>query len=220
MDIDEIEYSEEQILVVDDEEFVSGPVVEMLRHLGFQAESVNSSKDALKELTDKPYTFLLTDIKMPDMDGLELIRRTKGDFPHISTVAMTGYYKEYNYVDVVNSGATDFINKPFGIEELEAKIRRAIIERNIKQVLLQRITKVGRRVRPWLHWRRQRFGHSPPLHCSRMRRQAVRWLRSPPRRAPAAGNRAESPLGIGVRGSSIRTASSTVSTRTRAVPFL
>lgn len=135
MDIDEIEYSEEQILVVDDEEFVSGPVVEMLRHLGFQAESVNSSKDALKELKDKPYTFLLTDIKMPDMDGLELIRRTKGDFPHISTVAMTGYYKEYNYVDVVNSGATDFINKPFGIEELEAKIRRAIIERNIKQEL-------------------------------------------------------------------------------------
>ena len=48
---------------------------------------------------------------------------------------MTGYYKEYSYVDVVNSGASDFINKPFGIEELEAKIRRVIIERNLKQEL-------------------------------------------------------------------------------------
>jgi diguanylate cyclase (GGDEF)-like protein len=48
---------------------------------------------------------------------------------------MTGYSKEYDYVDVVNAGAADFINKPFGIEELEAKVRRAIIERNIKDEL-------------------------------------------------------------------------------------
>ena len=50
---------------------------------------------------------------------------------------MTGYSKEYSYVDVINSGATDFIIKPFSIEELEAKIRRTIIERNIKQELKQ-----------------------------------------------------------------------------------
>jgi diguanylate cyclase (GGDEF)-like protein len=137
MDINniEIEYNDELILVVDDEEFVSGPIVEMLRHLGFQAESVDNGNDALKALEKKPYTFLLTDIKMPGMDGLELIQKTKLEHPHLSTVAMTGYYKEYNYVEVVNSGASDFINKPFGIEELEAKIRRAIIERNIKQEL-------------------------------------------------------------------------------------
>jgi diguanylate cyclase (GGDEF)-like protein len=48
---------------------------------------------------------------------------------------MTGYSKEYKYIDVINAGATDFINKPFGIEELEAKVRRAIIERNIKEEL-------------------------------------------------------------------------------------
>lgn len=135
MDINDIEYESEFVLVVDDEEFVSGPIVEMLRHLGFQAESVTNGHDALKALEKKPYTFLLTDIKMPDMNGLELIERTKDAYPQVSTVAMTGYYKEYNYVEVVNSGASDFINKPFGIEELEAKIRRAIIERNIKQEL-------------------------------------------------------------------------------------
>jgi len=135
MDINDIEYDNEFVLVVDDEEFVSGPIVEMLRHLGFQAESVANGHDALEALNQKPYTFLLTDIKMPDMNGLELIERTKDKYPQVSTVAMTGYYKEYNYVEVVNSGASDFINKPFGIEELEAKIRRAIIERNIKQEL-------------------------------------------------------------------------------------
>jgi diguanylate cyclase (GGDEF)-like protein len=135
MDINDIEYESEFVLVVDDEEFVRGPIVEMLRHLGFQAESVENGNDALKALKKKPYTFLLTDIKMPGMNGLELIQRAKDEYPQVSTVAMTGYYKEYNYVEVVNSGASDFINKPFGIEELEAKIRRAIIERNIKQEL-------------------------------------------------------------------------------------
>ena len=138
MDINNIEYNSEFVLVVDDEEFVSEPIVGMLRHLGFQAESVNNGYDALKALKEKPYTFLLTDIKMPDMNGLELIQRMKDEYPHVSTIAMTGYSEEYSYVDVINSGASDFINKPFSIEELEAKIRRTIIERNIKQELRRR----------------------------------------------------------------------------------
>jgi len=135
LDINNIEYDNEFVLVVDDEEFVSEPIVGMLRHLGFQAESVRNGYDALKALKEKAYTFLLTDIKMPGMNGLELIQRTRDQYPQVSTITMTGFYKEYSYVDVVNSGASDFINKPFGIEELEAKIRRTIIERNLKQEL-------------------------------------------------------------------------------------
>jgi len=135
LNINNIEYDSEFVLVVDDEEFVSEPMVGMLRHLGFQSESVSNGYDALKALKEKPYTFLLTDIKMPGMNGLELIQRTKDEYPQVSTIAMTGFYKEYSYVDVVNSGASDFINKPFGIEELEAKIRRVIIDRNLKQEL-------------------------------------------------------------------------------------
>ena len=48
---------------------------------------------------------------------------------------MTGYSEEYKYVETVNAGATDFVNKPFGIEEIEAKFKRGIIERNIRQEL-------------------------------------------------------------------------------------
>jgi len=135
LDINNIEYDNEFVLVVDDEEFVSEPIVGMLKHLGFQAESVNNGYEALKALKEKPCTFLLTDIKMPGMNGLELIQRTKDEYPQVTTIAMTGYYMDYSWVDVVNSGASDFINKPFGIEELEAKIRRVITERNLKQEL-------------------------------------------------------------------------------------
>jgi diguanylate cyclase (GGDEF)-like protein len=135
MDIEKAKYTDESVLVVDDNESVSGPLVEMLRQLGFRAQSTVNGIDALEELANKPYTFLLTDMNMPEMDGMELIGHVKNDYPHICSIAMTGYTKEYKYMDVVNAGATDFINKPFGIEELEAKIKRAIVERNVREEL-------------------------------------------------------------------------------------
>jgi len=130
-----IDYSEEPVLVVDDEDAIRDPIVEMLIHLGFPADAAGNGKEALEKLREKPYAFLLTDIKMPEMDGLELIKYVKNDHPDVCAIAMTGYSKDYQYMDVVNAGASDFINKPFLIEELEAKIRRAIIERNIRQEL-------------------------------------------------------------------------------------
>jgi diguanylate cyclase (GGDEF)-like protein len=130
-----INYADEHILVVDDEDAIRNPIVEMLVHLGFPADSAENGKEALQKLEKQSYAFLLTDIKMPEMDGLELIKYVKSNQPHVCAIAMTGYSRDYQYMDVVNAGASDFINKPFLIEELEAKIRRAINERNIKQEL-------------------------------------------------------------------------------------
>ena len=132
-----IDYSEDNILVIDDEEEVRQPIVEMLKSLGFNVESVASAKDALRLIESKEnfYTFILIDIRMPGMSGLELIGRIITDFPEILCIAMTGYSTEYGYMDVINSGATDYIDKPFSIEELEAKFIRAIKERNTKRLL-------------------------------------------------------------------------------------
>jgi len=135
MDVKHIDYNNELILVVDDEESTREIVTLMLRNTGFEVHSVGSGNDALDELRRKPYTFLLTDIRMDGMDGLELIRQSRNDHPDVCAIAMTGYLMEYKYIDVVNAGATDFIDKPFNIEELEAKIKKAIIDRNIRQKL-------------------------------------------------------------------------------------
>ncbi|MBL7212489.1 MAG: diguanylate cyclase [Desulfobacteraceae bacterium] len=132
---DIIKYSDEWVLIADDEESLRVLVLEMLSHLDFRADSVENGDKALKRLENNPYTILLTDIKMPGIDGLELIKVTRSRYPDLCAIAMTGYTKEYSYVDVVKAGATDFINKPFGIEELEAKMRRAITERNTRQEL-------------------------------------------------------------------------------------
>jgi two-component system cell cycle response regulator len=128
--IEDVAYDEESILVVDDEADIRETLVQMLLHLGFQAQAANNGSEAMELLDQNEYTFMLTDMRMPGMDGLELIRSVQHAFPEVSVIAMTGYSRGYRYIDVINSGAKDFINKPFGIEELEAKVRRAIRERN------------------------------------------------------------------------------------------
>lgn len=130
MPLENTAYESESILVVDDEADIRETLVQMLLHLGFTAKSASNGSQAMALLHESDYTFMITDMRMPEMDGLELIRSVQGTFPDVSIIAMTGYSRGYRYIDVINSGAKDFINKPFGIEELEAKIRRAIRERN------------------------------------------------------------------------------------------
>jgi two-component system, cell cycle response regulator len=129
-----IDYSSENILIVDDDPYLKETLEQILRRLGFSSESVSSGTDALSKLGESRYSIVLTDMKMPGMDGLELISRIR-DGHDISTIAMTGFSEGYTYVDVINAGASDFIKKPFGIEELEAKIRRIINERNLRKEL-------------------------------------------------------------------------------------
>jgi two-component system cell cycle response regulator len=130
MPLENAAYGEESILVVDDEADIRETLVQMLFHLGFKAEAASNGSEAMDLLQKGDYTFMITDMRMPGMDGLELIQSVQSAFPEVSIIAMTGYSRGYRYIDVINSGAKDFINKPFGIEELEAKVKRAVRERN------------------------------------------------------------------------------------------
>ena len=135
MNNNDISYASEHVLVVDDEDIVREPISAMLQHLGFKVDTAASGDEALEKFKKNSYSFLLTDIRMPGIDGLELIRTVKREYPKVCAIAMTGYSKEYKYVETINAGATDFVNKPFGIQEIEAKFKRGIIERNIRQEL-------------------------------------------------------------------------------------
>jgi len=132
---EDISYEDEYVLVVDDEDIVREPISAMLKHLGFKVDTAVNGNEALEKFEKNPYTFLLTDIRMPGIDGLELIRTIKKKYPETCSIAMTGYTREYKYVETINAGATDFVNKPFGMEEIEAKVKRGVIERNIRQEL-------------------------------------------------------------------------------------
>ncbi|RPI78500.1 MAG: diguanylate cyclase [Desulfobacteraceae bacterium] len=135
MDLIEIDYSKESILIVDDDEYLRNALEELLISLKFQASSAGSGPEALTILKEDEFTFLLTDMRMPEMDGLELIKKVRAEYHEISIIAMTAYSEGYRYIDVINSGASDFINKPFELGELEAKIKRIITERNLRKEL-------------------------------------------------------------------------------------
>lgn len=134
-DFDNTDYTQEQVLVVDDEDSVRQPLVEMLEILGFKVQAAAGGTEALAKLETGQYSVLLTDMRMPGMDGLQLIEQACSRWNDLCVIAMTGYNKGYSYVSVIKAGATDFINKPFNIEELEAKIKRAILERNTRREL-------------------------------------------------------------------------------------
>jgi diguanylate cyclase (GGDEF)-like protein len=135
MNLNNIEYKDESILIVDDDEEINTVLEKILNSLGFSVRSVLGGEDALRFLNDMTFTFMLTDMRMPHMDGMELIKKVSDGFPDVSIIAMTGYSEGYRYIDVLNSGASDFIKKPFESDELEAKIQRIINERNLKQEL-------------------------------------------------------------------------------------
>ena len=132
MDIDK---TKESILVVGGDQRVCEVLKELFGAMQFPTASSLSGEEALRMLKEKQYTFLLADMKMPEMNGMELIRRTRENFPSVSVVAMTGYTDEYQYVDIINAGANDFVKKPIDIAELEAKIVRCISERDLRKEL-------------------------------------------------------------------------------------
>ena len=105
MDIEHIDYMNERILVVDDEEEFGKILEDLLKHQGFKAHHIASASDALKELgeEEKAYTFLITDIVMPGIDGLELTKKAKDEFPDVCVIVMTGYSDDYKYVSVINA---------------------------------------------------------------------------------------------------------------------
>jgi two-component system cell cycle response regulator len=130
-----IDYSEELILIVDDDPFLRETLEKLLEIVGISSHSASNGNDALGMLNRNEYSMILTDMKMPGIDGMNLIKIICKEHEDISVIAMTGYSEGYTYVDVINAGANDFIKKPFGIEELEAKIRRIITERNLRKEL-------------------------------------------------------------------------------------
>jgi two-component system cell cycle response regulator len=131
----EADYKNEAVLIVDDDPTVNRVLEDLLSALSFLTASATNGPQALDKIKETEFTFILVDMKMPDMDGFELIDRVRETAPELSIIAMTGYTDEYRYVDIINAGATDFIKKPIQLQELEAKIRRIIHERNLRKEL-------------------------------------------------------------------------------------
>ena len=135
MERNKIDYSQESVLIVEDKIDLRQVFKDFLSAIGFDVQTADNALNGLEKIDKSDFTFMLTDMKMPGMDGLTLIKKVAHDYPDISIIAMTGYSEGYQYIDVINSGANDFIKKPFEMGELEAKICRIINEREMRKKL-------------------------------------------------------------------------------------
>lgn len=120
-----------KILLVDDDPDHLSIVERYTSSMGLPSLAVSSAHDAVKCLQDHSFEAMVTDLVMPVMDGMELLRYTRAHHPQVEVMVMTGFSNTYSYLDVIKAGATDFIAKPFQRGEYEAKLNRLFRERTL-----------------------------------------------------------------------------------------
>jgi two-component system KDP operon response regulator KdpE len=123
-----------KILVVEDDAGIRQSLFETLGALGFAVGDAHNGEDALIRLRMVNYDAILLDINMPGMGGKEACRRIAQNFPGLPVIMLTVRDEEEDIIETLNSGATDYITKPFHIGELTARIRAAIRRRFIPSV--------------------------------------------------------------------------------------
>ncbi len=112
------------ILVVDDDEVILDTIEQFIQSIGYVCSVASDAFKAMEILEERSFDLVISDIAMPQMDGIELMRRAIELFPDLKFIIMTGYSSEYSYSGIIEAGASDFMAKPFKFEELKAKIER------------------------------------------------------------------------------------------------
>jgi DNA-binding NtrC family response regulator len=117
---------ETNVLVVDDEKTVCNSCKKILTQAGYRVEVASSGEEALDKIKGDGFDVVITDWKMPRMDGLEVTRRVKKEKPQVVVIVITGYPSVENSVEAIRAGVSDFVTKPFTPEELSDAMLRAL----------------------------------------------------------------------------------------------
>ena len=115
-----------RILVVDDDVQLADTLVEYLTKLGYQAEAAYSGKEGLNKFEQNDFQMVITDMVMPDINGIELMEAIKKLDDRTTVLVITGFGSIESAVSAIKKGAYDFIPKPFKMEELEVILERAL----------------------------------------------------------------------------------------------
>jgi DNA-binding NtrC family response regulator len=119
------------ILVVDDEEIVRESLLDWLREDGYQVEAAEDGFKALEKFKERTWDISLVDLKMPKMDGLELMKKIKENHPETQVVIITAFATVNTAVQAMKIGAYDYLVKPFNPEELSLLIKRLVESQNL-----------------------------------------------------------------------------------------
>ena len=115
-----------KILVVDDEDIVRTSCSRTLSPEGYDVRLAKNGAEGLKMASEERFDLVLTDLKMPDMDGIEVLRIIKEQWPETAVIIVTGYQTVDTAVKAIKLGAYDYIEKPFTPDALVTAVREAL----------------------------------------------------------------------------------------------
>ncbi len=114
------------VAVIDDEPIARKQISRLLSHNGYHVESFENPTLLLERLKTQPFHIILTDIRMPQMDGMQLLESVKPQFPETEIILFTGYSSVEGAVSAIKKGAFDYIEKPLTPEKILAAVERAV----------------------------------------------------------------------------------------------
>src|SRR5881396_1852555 len=124
--------SSKHVLLVEAEEALRQAVAEQLADRGYQVEQAESGEVAIARLTDFAFDIIVTDLRLPGIDGSAVLEAAVERYPEIIAIVVTGYGTVKDAVEAIKRGAWDFVNKPFQIEELLHVLDAALEQRRLK----------------------------------------------------------------------------------------
>ena len=135
----------ESILIVDDEEAILNSLSRVLEDEGYDVMVAKTGGEALKRMTGEPPDLVLLDIWMPEMDGLETLRRAREQSPRLHVMMMSGHGSIETAVKAIKLGAYDYIEKPLSLENVTLRVRHALAQHRLEEENISLRAKVERR---------------------------------------------------------------------------
>jgi len=123
--------NEKNILVIDDDKIITDSLCEFLSLEGFRADGVETIKSALAKLDQKRYNVVITDVNLPDGDGLDLLDTIKKNHSQTVVIVITGYGTIDSAVKAIKQGAYEYLTKPIIDDELRLVVERAFYQQSL-----------------------------------------------------------------------------------------
>jgi DNA-binding NtrC family response regulator len=139
----------EKVLLVDDEKEFIETLAERMQNRGMDVSSTTSAVEALKMAEEESFDAIILDLKMPEMDGIEVLAALKERHPELQVILLTGHATVQKGIEAMKLGAMDFLEKPFDIKVLSEKIKKAhtqkmiIVEKRTQEKIKQIIQEKG-----------------------------------------------------------------------------
>lgn len=124
-----------KIMVVDDEEHIREVLKDFLESLSYEVVEAEDGEDALAKFEPNTFDVIISDLLMPRVDGLELLKKIRAMDKNVVFLMITGYPSIETAVEAIKKGAYDYITKPFHMEDVKMKIERAFEKKKLKNSL-------------------------------------------------------------------------------------